>query len=40
MADPIGIIRRAVAKHIRSLQDKGMIKRIGSDKGGYWEVIE
>ena len=26
MADSIGIIRRTVAKHIRSLQDKGIIK--------------
>ena len=39
MADSIGIIRRTIAKHIRSLQDKGIIKRIGPDKGGYWEVV-
>jgi len=40
MADAIGIIRRTVAKHVRSLQDQGIIKRIGPDKGGHWEVIE
>ena len=40
MADSIGIIRRTVAKHIRSLQNQGRIKRVGPDKGGYWEVIE
>ena len=40
MADSIGIIRRTIAKHIKSLQDKGIIKRIGPDKGGHWEVIE
>lgn len=40
MADSIGIIRRTIAKHIRSLQDKGIIKRIGPDKGGHWEVVE
>ena len=40
MADSIGIIRRTVAKHIKSLQEKGIIKRIGPDKGGYWEVVE
>ena len=33
MADSIGIIRRTVAKHIRSLQDKGIIKRIGPEVG-------
>ena len=40
MADSIGIICRTVAKHIKSLQEKGIIKRIGPDKGGYWKVIE
>jgi len=40
MADSIGIIRRTVAKHIKSLQEKGKIKRIGPDKGGHWEVID
>ena len=40
MADSIGIIRRSVAKHIKSLQEKGKIKRIGPDKGGHWEVID
>jgi ATP-dependent DNA helicase RecG len=39
IADSIGIIRRTIAKHIRSLQDKGIIKRIGPDKGGHWEVV-
>lgn len=40
MADSIGIIRRTIAKHIKSLQDKRIIKRIGPDKGGHWEVVE
>ncbi len=25
---------------MKQLKDKGFIKRIGPDKGGYWEVIE
>ena len=39
MADSIGIIRRTIAKHIKSLQEKGIIKHIGPDKGGIgrWE---
>ena len=40
MAEAIGIIRRTVAKHIKSLQEKGIIKRVGPDKGGHWEVVE
>lgn len=29
MALAIGFIRRTVAKHIKSLQEKGIIKRVG-----------
>ena len=39
MADSLGIIRRAVAKHIKKLQEQGIIRRVGPDKGGYWEII-
>jgi len=40
LAELIGISTRAVEKQIRKLQTDGKIKRIGADKGGYWEVIE
>ena len=36
----LGITRRAVAKNIAKLQEEGIIKRIGPDKGGHWEIIE
>lgn len=39
IADQIGIIRRGVAKHIKKLQEKGIIRRVGPEKGGHWEVI-
>ena len=29
-----------VKYQIKKLKDKGIIKRVGPDKGGYWEVIE
>ena len=29
-----------VKYQIKKLKDKGVIKRVGPDKGGYWEVIE
>jgi ATP-dependent DNA helicase RecG len=35
----IGISRRAVMKHIKILQNEGILRRIGPDKGGYWEVM-
>ncbi len=36
----IGLTTRAVEKQIKKLQENGQLKRIGPDKGGYWEVIE
>jgi len=35
----IGINIRNIQKNIEKLKAKKMIKRIGSDKGGYWKII-
>ena len=32
--------KKTVEYNIKVLKDRGIIKRIGPDKGGYWEVIE
>ena len=29
-----------VEKRIKTLRENGVTRRIGDDKGGYWEVIE
>ncbi len=34
----IGISSRAVEKRIRTLRESGKIRRIGPDKGGFWEI--
>ncbi|URA10320.1 winged helix-turn-helix transcriptional regulator [Thermospira aquatica] len=34
-----GLSRRGVEWNIEKLKQQGKLKRIGSDKGGYWEVI-
>ena len=39
LAEQIGISRRAVAKHIAALQSSGVLRRIGPDRGGHWEVV-
>ena len=39
LADRLGISRRAVANHIRKLQEQGLLRRVGADRGGYWEVL-
>lgn len=33
-----GMSRKTVAEKIKSLKEKSIIKRIGSDKKGYWEI--
>ncbi|MFO7810818.1 MAG: putative DNA binding domain-containing protein [Candidatus Delongbacteria bacterium] len=35
----LNINNSAIQKRIKSLVVKGVLKRIGPDKGGYWEVI-
>ena len=40
IAEQLGLNARGIAKHIKNLQEEGIIKRIGPDKGGHWEVIE
>ena len=39
MADKLEISRRAVAKTIAKLQSSGILRRVGPDKGGHWEII-
>lgn len=39
VADQLKINYSAAQKHFENLKTKGIIKRIGSAKGGYWEVI-
>jgi ATP-dependent DNA helicase RecG len=38
MAEIIGVSRQSIAKHIAKLKEQGVIRRIGPDKGGHWEV--
>lgn len=38
LANKIGISTTAIDKNIETLKQKGLIKRIGPDKGGHWEI--
>ena len=38
MAEKLGISRKTVALRIKTLKEKGIIERIGSDKKGYWKI--
>jgi ATP-dependent DNA helicase RecG len=35
-----GITESGVKYNLKALQDKGLLKRIGSAKGGHWQVVE
>ena len=39
IASKTGISERTVQRYFKSLQVKNIIRRIGPDKGGYWEII-
>lgn len=38
LAKKLGVSRKTVSERIRSLKEKGIIQRIGSDSKGYWKV--
>jgi len=40
LSEHIKISTTAVDNNISKLKKKGILKRIGSPKGGHWEVIE
>ena len=39
IADRLGMTKRGVDKNIKRLKVQGIIRRVGPDKGGHWEVI-
>ena len=40
MAERLGINRSAISKHLKKLQENGIIRREGPDKGGKWCIIK
>ena len=39
MSEALGINRSAVSKHLKKMQEDGIIKREGPDKGGKWVIL-
>jgi len=39
MAKEIGISTTAIDKNLTGLKQKGILRRVGPDKGGYWELV-
>lgn len=40
IAQVVGINRANVAKNLKKLVEMGLVKRIGPDRGGHWEVVK
>ncbi len=40
IAKELSLTRETVNRNMKKMQEKGIIKRIGADKNGHWEVIE
>lgn len=39
VAELLQMNRRGIVKHFKNLKQKGIIRRVGPDKGGHWEII-
>ena len=40
LAEMIGVTERSIERAIQKLQTQGLLKRIGSAKGGHWEIVD
>ena len=40
LAAKTGLTRRGVEWNLKKLKDVAVIERVGSDKGGHWEIIK
>ena len=40
IASIIGVTERSIERNIQNLQKENKLKRVGSAKGGHWEIIK
>ena len=40
LSEMLGISLRKTQENMRKLRETGLIRRVGPDKGGHWEVVE
>jgi ATP-dependent DNA helicase RecG len=40
LSKKVGISDRKIKDNIKKLKENNLLKRIGSPRGGYWEVVE
>ena len=40
LAEVVGMSRRTISREIKTLLSNGVIRRVGPDKTGHWEVVK
>ena len=40
LAEIVGIARKNIVSNMKKLQENGLIKRVGADKNGHWQIEE
>ena len=40
LASMLGVSEKTIKRDIAAMQSAGLIKRVGSDKTGHWEVVQ
>ncbi|MBI4830714.1 MAG: winged helix-turn-helix transcriptional regulator [Candidatus Lindowbacteria bacterium] len=40
LAIELGITESGIKYHLKKMQDKGVLRRVGPDKGGHWELVQ
>ena len=40
LAERLGLTPDGVKYHVRKLKAAGVLRRVGSDRAGHWEVLE
>ena len=40
LSEIVGIAKLNIHKNMKKLQEQNMLRRVGADKNGYWEIVE
>lgn len=40
LSETIGITKKNIFNNMKRLQENGLLRRVGADKNGWWEVAE
>ena len=39
LAQKLSLARETINRNMKKLKDQGIIKHVGADKNGYWEIL-